>query len=520
MSGISTPAAAAMEWPRLQWSWHLAALALVVSLILALFQTDVSNAVQVWWNYPTYSHCFLILPISGWLLWRMRGELAQHSPALAPKFLFAVPVILVIWLAANFATINEVRQFAVIALVEVATLVLLGPWVFRAALFPMLYLFFLVPFGQYLIPPMQQFATAFTDAGLSLLNVPHFTQGTTIELTNGRFEIAEACAGLRFLIATLALGVLFAHMAYRTWPKAALFMAACIVVPLIGNGLRCLGIIELAHVTNNAAAVEADHLIYGWLFNSAILLVLMVIGIQFRDEITGPATVTARAGGSAFSPVRVSITAVVTLLCVATGPAFAAWHEGKPLVMHPETVTAQFGLDGWTDRALGSWRPMYNADSVLMTKLDSGGTSAGGERIDAAVAYYARNRDGRSLIATTNQLWDLSRWNQLEASDVSARIGSDSVRMKEALITSGVEQRLVWWTYWMDGAFTTSSLTIKLRQLKTAFTGNEAAALVAFSTPVDGAIEDARKRIQTGLAGLTAKKSRAIAASRSIVTGQ
>src|SRR5205085_3075289 len=254
---------------RALWRWHIAAIAAVAAAILLLFRSDVTNAVQVWWIYPTYSHCFLILPISAWWVWDMRGKLASEIPTLCPTALIALPPVLLLWLAANLATINEVRQFAVVTSLQVALVVLLGLRVYRAIVFPALYLFFLVPFGQYLIPPMQNFATWFTDAGLTIIGVPHFTEGTTIELTNGRFEIAEACAGLRFLIATVALGVLFAQIAYRVWSKRILFLVGCVVIPLIGNGFRCLGIIELAHLSNNELATGADHLIYGWLFNTA-----------------------------------------------------------------------------------------------------------------------------------------------------------------------------------------------------------------------------------------------------------
>ena len=514
MTAVSTSAVALPEFSRSQWSWHLGALAIVAVLVLALFRFEVSDAVQVWWNYPTYSHCFLILPISAWLVWRIRPQLAQLTPVLAPKALFAVPFILLIWLAGNFGTMNEVRQFAVISLLVIVIFALLGPRIFRAVLFPVLYLFFLVPFGQYLIPPMQQFATAFTDAGLSLLGVPHYTEGTTIELANGRFEIAEACAGLRFLIATVALGVLFAHMTYRRWHKIALFMIACIVVPLIGNGLRCLGIIELAHMTNNQLAVGADHLIYGWIFNTAILLVLMVVGLRFRDEIVEVDPARASPVGAESSRIWIISTAVACVLAVAVGPVFAVWHEVKPIEMNPNIVTGQLGLDGWTDKAPGTWRPIYGADALWITKFNPS-SLASGESIDVAVAYYARNRVSRSLVATTNRLWDSGIWRQVDARNLSTHIGRDTVQVKESVITSGPEQRLIWWTYWMDGTFTTSSMTIKLLQLKTVFTGNEAAALIAFSTPIDGAIEDARARLHAGLAGLSGRESRALAVSRS-----
>lgn len=500
MSSISAPAFAIPQNARSCWVWHLSALAAVTVTIIALFRFDVWNAVEVWWIYPTYSHCFLIIPISAWLLWERRDILARRTPVTAPKALFAVLPVMMLWLVGNFATITEFRQFAVIGFLEIAALTLLGPQVFRAILFPALYLFFLVPFGQYLIPPMQDFATWFTDAGLSVLGVPHYTEGTTIELTNGRFEIAEACAGLRFLIATLALGVLFAHIAYRKWYKRVLFLMSCIVVPLIGNGLRCLGIIELAHLSNNKIAVGVDHLIYGWIFNTAILLVLMLVGLSFRDSRVSAKPLMDLAGQSNFSRLSVTMAAVATALTVAMGPAFSMWHDQRPITVNPGILTSRINIAGWTEKLSGTWRPFFGgADSLLMTNFVAASDDS---LIDVAIAYYARNRAEHSLIAATNHVWDEDIWHGVETRSLTASFGTDPVRLNEAVIATASQQRLVWWTYWTDGRFTTSATTVKLLQLETAFTGHEAAALIAFSISIDGAVEDARVKLEKALAGL------------------
>ena len=117
-----------------------------------------------------------------------------------------MPVLALIWWMGELAAINEVQQYAVVGLIQAMIVALLGINVIRVIWFPILYLLFLVPTGEYLIAPMQHFATHFVDVCLNLLRIPHYTEGTTFELTNGRFEIAEACAGLRFLIATVTLG--------------------------------------------------------------------------------------------------------------------------------------------------------------------------------------------------------------------------------------------------------------------------------------------------------------------------
>ena len=503
MSENSAVMGLAAQEGKAQWAWHLGALAAVIASILTVFQFEVVSAVQVWWFYATYSHCFLIIPIAAWLIWEKREQLGQMTPAVAPRMLLAVPPLLLLWLVGKFVTINELRQVVIVGLIQVAIFTMLGARIYRVIAFPALYLFFLVPFGQYFIPWMQTLAAWFTDIGLTVLRVPHFTEGTLIDLPNGRFEIAEACAGLRFLIATLALGVLFAHLSYRKWYKIAIFLVACVVVPLIGNGFRCIGIIMLAHLTNNELAVGADHLVYGWIFNMAILAVLWVAGSRFRDKEPEPAQIAA--GGTA-PPVRhltVLMVAGATALSISAGPAFAYWHENWVIVTNAKAFQEPLKLNGWTDvRTPTSWRPIYRGtdQEIVASFALPDGISA---PVDVAFEYYGRNREEHSLIATVNRVWDPTIWRQVESHTVTARLGDKDVQFREAIIASAAEKRIVWSSYWMDGRFTTSPVAIKLLQLKTALTGDEAAALVAVSTRVDGPIEDVQARLRQALASFS-----------------
>jgi exosortase A len=485
-----------------RWAWHLSVLGLLVGLILTIFSQETINAVQVWWIYDTYTHCFLIIPISAWLIWQKRDELQTISPTIAPSALLAIPPLLLFWLVGKFATINEVRQLAVVGLIQVAILAMLGARVYRAILFPALYLFFLVPVGQYLVAPMQDFATRFTDIGLTLLGVPHFTEGTLIELPTGRFEIAEACAGLRFMIATVTLGVLFAHLTYRRSYKIILFLIACIAVPLIANGLRCVGIIMLAYLTNNRVAVGVDHLVYGFFFNIVILLALFFVGSRFRD-LEVPLRAEPKITMRRYSLSALLILAASIGLAIYLGPAFASWHDNRPIAIYSPPLTELSKIDGSiVTEAPQTWKPIYNGvDREFLVQLVS--ASPHSPAVDLAIEYYGRMRDGHSIIATTNRLWDPDVWRQLRAGRVRAQIGNSAIQFNERVISSTSEKRLLWYSYWMDSGFTTSATIIKLLQLKTAFVGDPAGALVAVSTPIDGSDEDARIRLREALSSVS-----------------
>src|SRR6185437_11085158 len=101
---------------------------------------------------------------------------------------------------------------------------------YRVLLGPLLYLYFLVPFGGFITPQLQDFTTAFTTRGLDFVGIPNYSDGFSIQIPQGTFYVAEACAGLRFLVAAVAFGCLYALVIYRSPWRRALFIAVSVVV--------------------------------------------------------------------------------------------------------------------------------------------------------------------------------------------------------------------------------------------------------------------------------------------------
>src|SRR5260370_10879756 len=144
-----------------------------------------------------------------------------------------------------------------------------------------------------------------------------------IEIPEGSFEVAEACAGWRFLIASTVFGCFFAVLMYRSFIRRALFVILSVAVPIAANGLRALGIIVLAHLEGSAAAVEADHVLYGWLFFTLVILILIAIGLMFAQKADQP-TPVGSAGYAPSSPWRFAMVILPAVLLALVGPAYAA----------------------------------------------------------------------------------------------------------------------------------------------------------------------------------------------------
>jgi len=497
------------------WIRHGVALTGLLLLTLIAFRSSVMAALTVWEVSPTYSHCFLILPIVLWLIWEKRPALESVSPTLTPQALIALPVLTLIWWMGELAAINEVQQYAVVMIMQAMIIALLGIPVVRLIWFPVFYLLALVSTGEYLIVPMQNFAAHFTEIGLNLLGVTFYRQGTLFELTSGRYEIAEACAGLRFLIATVTLGVLFAYMMFRKVYKIALFLLACVAVPLIGNGLRCIGIIMIAYLSGNEYGAGADHLVYGWGFNVAILVVLGALGYLFRDEFSDKAVVLP---SSPVSPKKLASVTVLAALLMSTGPALSWWHNNYFTPPDMTAIAQPFQPGSWRlDSASPSWRPEFSgADTQAAASIADGGALP----VDLYFGYYARPRPGHSMTAHINRLWEDEVWTLADSGNVTAQFAGNPVQFQEWIVTTHAEKRLIWSTYWVNGHFTTSMMKIRLLGAAAALQGHEGQAVIVLSTIMDTGPEEARKRLSAALPELNRLPARLEATNRQTAAGE
>ena len=306
-------------------------MALGVLVLGGLFFPECSAAVQVWMTSTAYGHCFLVLPMALYLIWDRREALRGMQAQPTAAFTWLALPIAAAWFAAERLGIMEGRQIMALAALELLFLSVLGARLFRALSGPLLYLAFLVPFGAFLTPVLQDFTAAYSAIGLKLLGIPAYVTDLTIEFSAGTFYVAEACAGLRFLIAAVAFGVFYALLNYRSPGRRAVFIAASIIVPIMANGARALGIVVLGHILGSAEAAAADHVIYGWGFFSVIMLLLVVGGMPWREAPAPPGPRLQPAGATRHLGPLWPVLAVCLL--AAAGPAAAGllnWGIAAP----------------------------------------------------------------------------------------------------------------------------------------------------------------------------------------------
>ena len=490
---IAVPPALRVWIPTLCW------IAVACVAFGVAFQHEIGAAVRVWNGSTAYNHCYLVLPLVGALLWMRRDLIAQLRPAPSWWALALLPPASALWLAAALLDVHEAAQLSVVLLFEILLLAVLGWQVFRALLAPLLFLFFLVPFGAFLVPLLQTYTTAFTVHGLQLLGIPVFADGFIIQIPEGTFEVAEACAGLRFLIASIVFGCFFATVVYRSRWRRAAFIALSIVLPIVANGFRALGLVLLGHIIGDAASAMADHILYGWLFFTIVTLVLIAIGIGFKEDVRRSPPRMMPASVPAPRPPLGSVMAIGLVLALA-GPAYLYWVERASAA--PIAAAERFAVppkDGaWRREPVteGDWLPQAdNAERTTIADYRNGRTT-----VTEVVAFYPVPERGNPLTRTAAEIVQPEPWGLVETGRASVSVGGKAVTVNTTKIARDDRQRLVWWFYVIDGKPTGSVLEAKLLQAATALRGERRlGALVVLSTEISKATEPAAATL-TGFA--------------------
>src|SRR5487761_1997736 len=279
------------------WRIALPALVAVLALIVAAYFDTAAGMVAIWARSETFAHGFVVAPISLWLIWRIRDRLRLFEPR--PSWL-ALPLIAAAgfgWLLGNVGAVNAVSQFAFVSMLVLAVPAVLGIRVARAMLFPLGFLFFSVPIGEFLLPTLMAHTADFTIAAVRMSGVPVLREGLQVfSVPNGRWSVVEACSGVRYLIASLVVGTLFAYLNYTSMWRRLAFVGVSIVVPVVANWLRAYLIVMLGYLSDNRIATGVDHIIYGWLFFGLVMLAMFWIGTRWQQAaLAAPAARNAAA---------------------------------------------------------------------------------------------------------------------------------------------------------------------------------------------------------------------------------
>lgn len=468
--------------------WRTTAIAsvLLFAILLALFWPTAQGMAYIWYNFETYTHGFLILPISLWLVWQKRRHLAAFTPQPTPAFLLLVAGCAVAWVLARLTGVLVIEQAAFVGIVITGLAAVLGWQVSKFLAFPLLFLFFAVPMGEDLVPPMMEFTATFTVEALRLTGIPVYRDGLWFSLPSGNWSVVEACSGVRYLIASVTLGFMYAYITYHTLWKRVLFILMSALVPIFANGVRAYMIVMIGHLSEMEYATGVDHLIYGWFFFGVVMFILFWIGSFWQEQEASPAFV---APPRVLTSEAVSSRVMATTLAVLAMSASAVW-----LIGHAESaVTAVITELRAPDRA-GEWQRQagpatWSAAHQPTEHVIAAEYRGDGGDVQLHVVLFPHQRQGAEAISQDNKLSaDLVRMQNLGGREAS--LGDAAVRVntgKATLDIGGAAREYLVWQWYRVAGFNLSNRYVgKAREaIARIYPGRADGAWIAISTPFE-----------------------------------
>ncbi len=479
---------------------------LVMGLLLAwvffLYRDTGISMVTIWERSETFTHGFLVPPIAMWLIWRQRQAIAAHSPQSAFWVLLPVAAVAFLWMLGELVSVNAVTQLGLVALVVLSVPAIFGLSVSRQILFPLGFLFFAVPIGEFVMPQLMEWTADFTVFAVRLSGVPVYREGLEFVIPSGSWSVVEACSGVRYLIASITVGTLFAYLNYQSTKRRLLFILVSILVPIVANWLRAYMIVMLGHLSGNTLATGVDHLIYGWVFFGVVIMLMFLVGSRWSEpeRVVDPTMSRAMTQQGDKGTARLWFASACFAAIVAV-PHVALWAINQGQSTAPVSLASPSTLSqGWqvSASATKAFEPSFKNPSAAINNTYSNQRAA----VGMYLGYYRHQGDDRKLVSSSNVLVKSNDTHRAQVATGQKMVvmGEKSVALRTAVLRgaalsggANADRLAVWQVYWINGTLTSNDYIAKAYSAfyQLMGRGDDSAVIVVYTPEAPGGAAEA-----------------------------
>jgi exosortase len=254
----------------------------IAGLVVFLYLPELKFLTDQWLHTYEFSHGFLVILVSCYLIWRKRDVL--RSTPVEPNFkgLFIVLFGIALLVIGYAAFEPFAKRLSLIMTIFGLVYFLLGTKIFKILLFPLGYLIFTIP------PPHIVFKSMAVNLRIidakatyhivNLLGIPIVQDGPSLHLPNITLVVADFCTGILSLIALSAIAVLYAYMSQKHIISKTVLIMIAIPVAILGNILRTVLVVIAAYFYGHSALNNVVHVLQGTVNFILTLVVLFILG--------------------------------------------------------------------------------------------------------------------------------------------------------------------------------------------------------------------------------------------------
>ncbi len=249
---------------------------LILSFFISLlFFPALKSMFAIWMADSNNSHGIIVPLIAAYIAYKIkfgdkRRVINSASCGRASFVIGLVSLVLsiLLYFLGYFTDILFFNHIAFVFAMQSAVLALFGAEVFYTYLFPLFFLYFMVPIPVSIYAkvalPMQLFATKLSVFILGFTHIPVSADGNIIRIGGEMLTVAESCSGLRSLTVFIMLSVLFAYVADVSALKRVLIVAVSIPIAIAGNILRIVALSFVAYIYGAKTAIHLIHDVSGY----------------------------------------------------------------------------------------------------------------------------------------------------------------------------------------------------------------------------------------------------------------
>jgi len=187
--------------------------------------------------------------ISGYLIYLKRKDIySQKSYSIVTgTAIIIIGIVLYVSVQTLGISFNQndyasIITFSALILLLGAFIFAYGTRAFRSALFPLLFLIFMIPIPVIIIDKIITFlqvgSTEFTNLLLLASGAPFLREGFVFHLPGQSVEVAKACSGIRSGLALFITALLAGHLFLKTWWKQVILVVCVLPITMFKNGIR------------------------------------------------------------------------------------------------------------------------------------------------------------------------------------------------------------------------------------------------------------------------------------------
>jgi len=449
-----------------------------VVLGLLLFWPTTASLIEQWEDTVrrTYTHGYLIVALTLWLLWRNRTSWSQVELRPNVAAFVAVLAASIIWLIAYRAGVRIAHQALLPAMIFGAFTACYGSVAARRNLLPFAFLYFAVPLWDTLNPLLQSASTFAVRMLLRTVGIPAYFSGNTFTLPAGSLEIAGGCSGLHFFIVGCAIAVLYGELNKDSLRTRVKLVVLATVLAMLTNWIRIFIIAVAAHLTEmQHYLVSEEHYTFGWIMfvGTMVIFFLIVRRWPVQDLVVAPGADTPPSSGAISW--RGAALALTSLLVAPVW--LLADHNTIAIKDLPRLLPAT--ANGWSVEATKrlEWQPTFIGADVMERQS----YSQAGTLVEGFAALYASQHQGKELIGFNNSMTGES----LRVRHRPTSAGADRWTEMEVVDGRG-ESWLLWYAYRLDQQWYDRTLPLQLQYGVRSLTSAPLSAVVAFRTPCAG----------------------------------